>query len=428
MDVIRAIAAIALLASVPLPARADGGDADGIVRNLTEQPEFKAATHALGTSHERWVEDVITLTEIPSPPFKEQARAKVFAEMLRRRGITNVEIDEEGNVLGLRKGIQTGKAIVVSAHLDTVFPEGTEVKVRREGDTLHAPGVGDDSAGLATILAIIDAMNAGGLRTTRDLLFVGTVGEEGAGDLRGVKHLFTKGKYRDRIAAFFSLDGYGMQTFTRTGTASKRYRITYAGPGGHSYNAFGIVNPLAALSRAVVDLYKLKVPAKPKTTFSASIVGGGTAVNAIPDKVWLEMDLRSESPAQLAKLEREFLAIVKKSAEEENRARSTQDGKVTVEAELSGERPGGETPAAANIVRLVTAAYNLEGINVRSLAGSTDANMPMSLGIPAVTLSRVVRNDRGHAVDEWIGVEEAENVKLRKILLAAIIATANHPD
>ena len=423
MGVTRVLVALALVASEPLAAQAETVDPDQIVRALTKEPTFRAAANALETGHDKWVQDIITLTEIPSPPFKEQARATALADMLRRRGLSDVEIDDEGNVLAIRKGLESGPAVVVSAHLDTVFPEGTDVKVRREGEKLYAPGVGDDSAGLATVLALIDAMNAAGLRTTRDLLIVGTVGEEGAGDLRGVRHLFTKGKYHNRIAAFFSLDGRGMQSFTRTGTGSKRYRVSYAGPGGHSYNAFGIVNPLAALGRTVVDLYELKVPASPKTTFSASLVGGGTSVNAIPDKAWLEVDLRSVSPAELAKLEQQFLAIVNRSAEAENRARSTKDGSVTVEAQLTGERPAGETPASANIVRFVEAAYRVEGIKVTSLPGSTDANMPMSLGIPAVTVSRVVVNERGHSLGEWIGLEKAENVRLRRILLAAVVAT-----
>jgi tripeptide aminopeptidase len=427
MGVTRLLGTIAVLA-FPLPAQAESTAADRAVHTLINGPAFKAAAHALEEGHDRWVQDIITLTEIPAPPFKEQARAKAFAGMLRERGLTDVEIDEEGNVLGFRRGTENGPAVVVSAHLDTVFPEGTNVKVRREGDTLHAPGIGDDSAGLATILSIIDAMNAAGLRTRRDMLFVGTVGEEGAGNLRGVRYLFTKGKYRGQLAAFFSIDGWGTQLFVRMGTASKRYRVSYTGPGGHSYNAFGIVNPLAALSQSVVDLYKLNVPVTPKTTFSASMVGGGTSVNAIPDKVWLEVDLRSESTTELAKLEREFLSIVKRSAELENQARSTRDGKVAVQAQMTADRPGGETPASAQIVQLVEAAYRSGGINARSIASSTDANIPMSLGIPAVTLSRVVRNERGHSVGEWIGVEKADNIKLRRITLAAIVATANDPN
>jgi len=184
---------LALALTAPSPAAAQAS-ADSIIQAITRSAEFRRAAAALEAGHDQWVADIIAITEIPAPPFKEEARAKAFAEMLRERGLTEVEIDEEGNVLGLRKGTAGGPAVVVSAHLDTVFPEGTDVKVRREGDKLHAPGIGDDSAGLAAMLSLIDAMNAAGIRTRNDLLFVGTVGEEGLGDLRGVRHLFTQGR------------------------------------------------------------------------------------------------------------------------------------------------------------------------------------------------------------------------------------------
>ena len=421
------LAFIAFLAFACVAPAAAQADAESTVRQITGSAEFKRASEALDAGHDRWVKDVIAITEIPAPPFKEEARAKAFAEMLRERGLSDVEIDEEGNVLGLRKGTAGGPAVVVSAHLDTVFPEGTEVKVRREGDKLHAPGVGDDSAGLAAILALIDAMNAAEIRTRQDLLFVGTVGEEGLGDLRGVRHLFTKGKYKDRIGAFFSLDGSGMESITISGTGSKRYRITYKGPGGHSYGAFGIVNPMGALSQTVTDLYKVEVPAKPKTTYSASVVGGGTSVNSIPEEVWLEVDMRSEQPDELDKLERQFLGIVDRSVAAENAARSTQAGALTAEKKKIGDRPAGETAASADIVRFAEAAYASEGIEVKRSASSTDSNLPMSLDIPAVTMARNATGGRAHAPDEWIGIEKAENVKLRRILLATILATAGVP-
>ncbi|HUE79984.1 MAG TPA: M20/M25/M40 family metallo-hydrolase [Sphingomicrobium sp.] len=400
--------------------------ADATVRAIMSSAGFRQAAAALDRGHDQWIADSITLTEIPAPPFKEEARAKAYAEMLRQRGL-DVEIDEEGNVLALRAGSAAGPLVIVSAHLDTVFPEGTDVKVRREGEKLHAPGIGDDSAGLSAILSLVDAMNAAQIRTRSGILFVGTVGEEGLGNLRGVRHLFTKGKYQDRASAFFSLDGSGMDRITTAGTGSKRYRVTYKGPGGHSYGAFGIVNPMAALGQTVVDLYKVEVPSSPKTTYSASVVGGGTSVNTIPEEVWLQVDMRSEDPAPLAKLEREFLAIVDRAAAAENRARSTSDGKVSADPKLIGDRPPGRTAASADIVRFAEAAYRAEGIAVKPAASSTDANLPMSLGIPAVTMSRVATAGRAHAPDEWIGIEKADNVKLKRILLATILATAGVP-
>jgi acetylornithine deacetylase/succinyl-diaminopimelate desuccinylase-like protein len=414
------------VAAAPLPAVAQTSPAkaDAEVRRIVSSPGFRKAAAALEAGHDRWVAETIAITEIPAPPFKEEARAKAYAEMFRARGLTDVELDEEGNVLGLRKGSAGGPVLIVSAHLDTVFPEGTDVKVRREGDTLHAPGVGDDASGLAAQLALIDALNAGGIRTRSDILFVGTVGEEGLGDLRGVRHLLGKGKYRGRAKAFISLDGGGMDSMVTAGAGSKRYRVTFKGPGGHSYGAFGLVNPMAALSGAVSELYRIAVPASPKTTYSASVVGGGTSVNSIPEEVWLEVDMRSESAEALARLEQSFLAGVERAVAAENAARSTREGKVTAELKPIGDRPAGQTGEGADIVRFATAAWKAEGIALKYGSASTDANLPMSLGIPAVTLSRVARNARAHSPDEWIGIEKADNVKLKRMVLATILALA----
>lgn len=412
-----------LLFAAPVAAQPSGVEATGEVGRVLASDPFRRAAAELDSGHDRWVRDVIAITEIPAPPFREQARSEAFAEMLRKRGLAS-EIDEEGNVLALRQGTADLPVVVVSAHLDTVFPDGTNVKVRCDGEKLYAPGVGDDSAGLATMLSLLDAMNAAGIRTRRPILFVGTVGEEGLGDLRGVKQLFNGGKYKGRIGAFFSIDGGGMDSVTTGGTGSKRYRVTYKGPGGHSYGAFGIVNPMAALSQTVVELYKERVPEKPKTTYSASVVGGGTSVNSIPESVWLEVDMRSEDAAELAKLERRFLSIVARSVEGENRARSTREGKVSAEPRKIGDRPAGRTPDTADIVRHAEAAHRAEGIAVRKTISSTDANIPMSLGIPAITVSRSASGGRAHSPDEWIGIEKAENVKLKRILLATILATA----
>lgn len=399
--------------------------ATATIKRITAMPAYAKAVAALDAGHDRWVQNIITLTEIPSPPFKEAARASAYRDLFTAAGLSDVEIDDEGNVLGLRKG--TGKSkglVVVSAHMDTVFPEGTPVKVRREGDKLYAPGVGDDTAGLATQLSLIEAMDAAGIRTDSDILFVGTVGEEGLGDLRGVRHLFTKGKYKDRATAFFSLDGGGTDGIVVGGAGSKRYRVTFTGPGGHSYGAFGIVNPMAALSQAVVDLYKVTVPADPKTTFSASVVGGGTSVNAIPREVWMEVDMRSESPEALATLEKNLLAILQRAAAAENAARSTRDGKITVDPKVIGNRPAGQTPRDAAIIQYATAAYANEGLPIELGSASTDANIPISLGIPAITISRVADGGRGHSLDEWISVEKPGNMKVKRLALATILATA----
>lgn len=408
---------------VAVPASAAPDDAVG---RIIASPSYRAAAAALDTRHDQWVADIVKITEIPAPPFKEQARARAVAEMLRARGL-DPKIDAEGNVLALRKGTVPGPVVVVAAHLDTVFPEGTNVTVRREGTKLSAPGVGDDSSGVATLLALVDALNAGRVQTRSDILFVGNVGEEGLGDLRGVRYLFEKGEYKGRIRAFFSLDGGGLDSITTGGTGSKRYRVTFNGPGGHSYGAFGIVNPLVPLAKTVSAMYDIKVPATPKTTFSASVIGGGTSVNAIPNSVWLEVDMRSASAAELAKLEQQFLAIVPRTIAEENSVRSTRAGTVSADIKPIGARPAGHTTDNADIIRFADAAYRAEGLTVHKETSSTDSNEPMSLGIPAITMSRVVKSGGAHSPAEWVDVDKAPNVKLKRILLATILVTAGVP-
>ena len=420
------IRSFVLLAAAFIAAPAAAADPGATVRSITGSSAYRAAAASLDANHNRWVDDIVSITQIPSPPFKEQARAKAFAQMLEARGLKPA-MDAEGNVLALRKGTQPGPVVVVSAHLDTVFPEGTDVTVKRDGTRLSAPGVGDDSSGLATLLALVDAMNAGKLRTRSDILFVGTVGEEGLGDLRGVRYLFNQGDYKGQIRAFFSLDGSGLDSMTTGGTGSKRYRVTYKGPGGHSYGAFGIVNPLAALSSTVTELYKLNVPNSPKTTYSASVIGGGTSVNAIPEQVWLEVDMRSASAAELDKLEEQFLAIVKRTVAAENAARSTRAGSITAELKPIGARPAGATPDNAAIVRFAEAAYRAEGVTVSKDTSSTDSNEPMRLGIPAITMSRVAKSSGAHSPAEWVEVDKAPNVKLKRVLLTTILATAGVP-
>jgi len=398
-----------------------------VIDAILADSKFEAAVAELDREHDQWVANIIELTEIPSPPFKEAARAQAYADKFRQLGLADVGIDAEGNVLGLREGTgNSDRLIVVSAHMDTVFPEGTPIKVRREGDRLYAPGVGDDTSGLATQLSLINALNVAGIEPQDDILFVGTVGEEGLGDLRGVRHLFTEDEYKDRISAFYSLDGGSEGGFTTGGVGSKRYRLTFSGPGGHSFGAFGLVNPMSALSQAVVNLYSVPVPQTPKTTYSASVVGGGTSVNAIPRDVWLEVDMRSVSAAELAKLEQAFLSGVDSAVNAENAARSTAEGQVTVDKKVVGDRPAGQTDPNADIVAFATAAYLSEGITPQYGSGSTDSNVAMSLGIPAVTLPRVAEGGRGHSVDEWVGIEKTGSVRIRKLDLLSILAVAGY--
>ncbi|ATY33976.1 M20/M25/M40 family metallo-hydrolase [Sphingomonas psychrotolerans] len=399
---------------------------DGSVEAVLAGRGYKAAVVQLEREHDRIVEDIVKLTEIPAPPFKEAARAAAYRDMLKQAGLENVEIDAEGNVMGVYRGTAAagGPVIVLAAHLDTVFPEGTKVTVRRDGTRLYAPGIGDDTRSLAVLLAYARAMKANAIRTKSDILFVGNVGEEGPGDLRGVRYLFTRGAYKDRVETFVSMDGTDASRIVSGGVGSKRYRVTYKGPGGHSYGAFGLVNPMVAMSQTVVDFYKLAVPKSPKTTYAASVTGGGTSVNSIPNEVFTEFDMRSEDPAELAKVEKRFVEIVHASVDGENGGRDTREGKVSAELKLIGDRPAGSTSPTADIVRIATGVIRAHGMRPSPSFSSTDSNLPMSLGIPAITIGSGGTGGRAHSLDEWIDVEKGASVRGMSVGLGILLVAA----
>ena len=394
------------------------------VAGLLADPRFQQARAFIKTDHERFVRELIALTEIPAPPFKEERRARAYLDMLKANGLADVETDKEGNVMGVRKGTGDGTMLAVLAHLDTVFPEGTDVKVRREGTRLMAPGVGDDTRGLALMLSVVRAMNAAKFTTAADILFVGNVGEEGEGDLRGVKYLLRSGKYKDRIRKFLAIDGGEQGGITRGGVGSKRYRVTYKGPGGHSYGAFGLVNPAYAMATTMAKFSDLHVPSSPKTTFNVGVVRGGTSVNSIPSEVSMDVDIRSESCAELDKVDKAFLSIVKASVADENRARSTREGAVQVDPKVIGERPCGETAMDAPILQTTVAVVQAFGLKPVFGISSTDSNIPMSMGIPALTIGRGGPGGRSHSPDEWVDVEAAGVAKSVEVALAIILAVA----
>ena len=395
------------------------------VTRVISSPKFKAAQAFIDKDHDRFVQEIIQLTEIPAPPFKEQMRGRAYLEMLRQHGLTNVEMDAEGNVMGIRKGLGTGPLVAIAAHLDTVFPEGTNVKVKRMGTMLSAPGVGDDSRGLAVLLAMLRAMDNAKIQTASDILFVGDVGEEGPGDLRGMKYLFQTGPYKDKIKMFVSLDPAGPgNDITNGAVGSKRYRVTFKGPGGHSYGAFGIVNPAFALGNAISKFVRVTVPFTPRTTFNVGLIGGGTSVNSIPYEAWMEVDLRSESSDELKKLEDAFIRIMREAADDENSVRSTAQGRIEVETKLIGDRPSGAISITAPIVQTAAAVMKALGMTPVYSNSSTDANIPISMGIPAITLDSGGRGGRPHALDEWIDVEKTASVKGTSIALGILLSLA----
>ena len=420
-------AALSLALTAPASAQPKPLLAEKAVAAIRASAGFKTAMATLDAQHDRIVAETIELTEIPAPPFKEQVRAEAYMAKLKALGLSDVEMDAEGNVMGLRRGTGPagGPVVVLAAHLDTVFPEGTNVKVRREGTKLFAPGVGDDTHSLAVLLGYIRALDAGKVKTRKDILFVGNVGEEGPGDLRGVRHIFGKGRYKDRIAAFFSMDGTSAERVTYGAVGSRRYRVNFKGPGGHSYGAFGLVNPMAAMGTTVVEMNKVRTPAQPKTTYMTSVVGGGTSVNSIPDAIWLEVDMRSESAEELSKIDQIFLRIVKSAVDQENAVRSTRVGRISADVKLIGERPTGATRQDAEIVQITAAAVRAAGYATPILgASSTDSNIPISLGIPAVTIGSGGDGGRAHAVDEWIDIAKPESLKGMAVGLSAVLAMA----
>ncbi len=399
-------------------------NAEQQVQSIVSSASFRNARAALDADHPRFVRELITLTEIPAPPFKETKRAAAYLEMLREAKLADVETDAEGNVMGIRTGTGSGPMLAVLAHLDTVFPEGTDVKAKLEGTKLHAPGVGDDTSALALMLSVVRAMDAAKVQTPGDILFVGNVGEEGEGDLRGVKYLLQKGKYKDRIKRFISIDGGSQDGIVNGGLGSLRYRVTFKGPGGHSYGAFGLVSPAFAMGDAMARLSKLQVPSLPRTTFNVGVVGGGTSVNSIPTDMFMLVDMRSESPGELKQVDDAFQRVVREAVDEENKVRSTAEGKIVADVKLIGDRPSGSTPTSTYLVQVAASVARVYGFTPTFEIGSTDANVPIAMGIPAITIGRGA-GGRSHSMDEWIDVTKEKNVQAGEVVLATILAAAN---
>lgn len=413
----RGVAALLLVLGVAATLPAAGQQrADHLGRELTARPDVTAALDALRVDEPRLIEDQIAICEIPAPPFKEQARAERYRDLFREIGLVNVRIDREGNVLGERPGRAPRPHVVVSAHLDTVFPEGTDVRVKRDGSVLRGPGIADDCRGLAVVLGVARAIVRLDLETPGTITFVGTVGEEGLGDLRGVKHLFAE-ELKGRVDRFVSVDGTG-HGITHVGVGSRRYRVTFTGPGGHSFGAFGLANPVHALGRAIARVADFDVPTQPKTTFNVGRVGGGTSVNAIAYDAWMEVDMRSADAAALKALDARFLDAVDAALADEN-ARWDSRGRLSVDPAVVGDRPAGSTPATSPIVRAALAVSQALGLQAGLGEGSTDANAPMALGIPAITIGGGGSATGVHSLAEafettnsWLGTQRALLVTL----------------
>jgi tripeptide aminopeptidase len=385
---------------------------------LLDDPAVKAAMEAARLNEPKFIEEQIRICEIPAPPFKEEARGKEMQRLFQQMGLKDVRTDAAGNVIGVRPGRAAHPNLLFQAHLDTVFPEGTDVKVKRDGNILRAPGISDDCRGLAMMLGVMQALNDGKVQTQGTITFAADTGEEGLGDLRGTKELFNN-TLKGQIDEFISVDGTGL-SITNVGVGSYRYRAEFKGPGGHSFGAFGLANPIQAMGRAIAKIDNFEVPLKPKTTFNVGRVGGGTSVNAIPFECWMEVDMRSSDKGALEALNGQYKRAVQDAVGEENK-RWKGRGPVTVANEIVGYRPAGSTAPEAAIVKTAIEVTRQFGGTGDLGEGSTDANVPMGLGIPAITIGGGGRGSGAHALDESFDPKDSYLGTQRGLVLAVAL-------
>lgn len=342
-----------------------------------------------------------SICEIPAPPFRETARGAEYRRRFEALGL-RARVDAVGNVIAERPGTAGEPTIVLAGHLDTVFPESTDVRVRESNGRMTAPGIGDNCRGLAVVLAVARAYQRANPRHGARILFVGNVGEEGPGNLRGVRHLFEK-ELRGEIDYFIAVDGLGLDITSRA-VGSNRYRVTYKGPGGHSYGAFGIPNPIHALGRAIAKISEIQVPASPKTTFNVGIIEGGTSVNSIAFSGTMDIDMRSESVEQLRAIDEKVRRALQEALDEENARwdgpRAAQ-ARIALQIDTIGIRPTGSQSDTTRLVRAALDAGRALGFTPSTSASSTDANIPISLGVPGISIDGGGRGSGAHSLNEW---------------------------
>ena len=401
------------------PAVPSQQSATEIGQALLRDPSVTAAIDRIKRNEPQLIEDQIRLCEIAAPPFKEGRRAEAFRQALQGLGLKNIRIDRAGNVIAERPGLRPKPHLVFSAHLDTVFGEDVDVKTSRAGAILKGPGISDDCRGLAVLLGVVRSLEEGRIQTPGTITFVGTVGEEGLGDLRGVKELFNE-DLKGRIDRFVSVDGAGLG-ITSVGVGVLRYRVVFKGQGGHSYGDFGIANPIHALGRAIARLADTRVPSQPKTTFNVGRIGGGTSVNSISAEAWMEVDLRSSDRAALATLDSALQKTLENALTEENE-RWGNRGRLELTKTVVGNRPAGRVSADAPIVQAAVSVTSALGLPVSLDEGSTDANLPMSLGIPAITVDGGGTSKGTHSIQEVFDSTNSWQGTARAFLLALALS------
>lgn len=388
------------------------------IKKIANNNKVKKAFKYILDVEEKTNTNLIELTEIEAPPFKEEKRAKEFSERLKLAGIEKVWIDSIGNVIGLLEGSIGNKNIVINAHLDTVFPEGTDVQVRVKNDTLFAPGIGDDTRGLAMILTIAETIVKSEIKPVDNILFIGTVGEEGLGDLRGVRYLFKNNE--PKIDSWIAIDGGSIGRVNNQALGSYRYEVIFDGPGGHSWGAFGLVNPHHALGAGIknfVEKADIYTDSGPKTSYNVGIISGGTSINSIPFKSSMQIDIRSIDPNRLNDMEEILFNSMNKALDEQNEIkRRGPDLKLTINK--IGNRPSGKVDESVPLIQKTIAATQYMGIEPRLTIGSTDSNIPISLGLPAVTIGRGGLGGGAHSLDEWwLNKDGYKSIQLALLIL-----------
>ena len=413
---------------MPFSSRSEASDVYPTVQEevarLSAAPEVRSAFNWFRAQEPQLAHWQLEMARIAAPPFGEGARAAWVAERFRELGLDDVRVDDVGNVFGIHPGFGR-RHIALSAHIDTVFPAGTPLNVRQQGSRLYGPGVSDNGAGVTAMLAMVALLRSVRVRHALPFLFIGNVGEEGEGDLRGMRHIFATPRWKDSIAYSLILDGAGSDTIVAEALGSRRFEIIVRGPGGHSWSDFGAPNPIVILARAIESFCQTPVPTTPKSTFNIGVIRGGTSVNSIPESASMRVDLRSTSTTELERLERSLRVCLDESVEAEQRAadgRGSAQRKthaVTCEVGIIGDRPAGELEPHARILQVIRAVDSHLGNVAQVQRASTDANIPLSLGREAVAIGGGGSGGGAHTLQEWFDCSGRE-IGLKRILLTLL--------
>jgi len=392
------------------------------VARLTGSLEVRSAFERFRSQESQFALWQMEATRIAAPPFGEAARGSWLADRFRELGLIDVQVDEVGNVFGIRPGYGQ-RFVALSAHIDTVFPAATPLHIRQESSRLYGPGVSDNGAGIAALLAVASILGSAKISHALPFLFMGNVGEEGEGDLRGMRHVFATPRWRDAIAYNVIVDGAGADTIVAEALGSRRFEVIVRGPGGHSWSDFGAPNPIIVLSRAIEAFSRTEVPVSPKTTFNVGVVRGGTSVNSIPESASMRVDLRSTSMSEIDRLERALRVALDQAVVAENRRAAQLSARkpqvVQSEVVEIGNRPAGELASDARLLKVIRAVDAQLGNTAQVQRASTDANIPLSLGREAIAIGGGGSGGGAHTLQEWFDCNGRE-LGLRRILLTML--------